>query len=59
MMEVPNETTIGLNANHRTICKFLDSKKNEGEFRVVSSCLKEMADVMLLADVEYLATSES
>lgn len=58
-MEVHNEITIGLNANHRTICKFSDSKKNEREFRVVSSRLKEMADAMLLADVEHAATSES
>lgn len=59
MMEVHDEITIGLNANHRTICKFLDSKKNEREFRVVSSRLKEMADAMLLTDVTYSATSES
>lgn len=58
VMEVHDEITIGLNGNHRTICKFLDSK-NDREFRVVSSRLKEMADAMLLTEVTYSATSES
>jgi hypothetical protein len=58
-MEVQDEIPIGLNANHRTICKFPQSKENHGRFPTVSSPLKEMVATILKHDVKYSITSES
>ncbi|KAH7140282.1 hypothetical protein B0J13DRAFT_477392 [Dactylonectria estremocensis] len=50
VMNLPNETTIPISANHITMCKFSDSQAGQRNFRRVGFHLKEMVDALIKAE---------
>jgi hypothetical protein len=41
-MHLPNEITIPIEADHRSMCRFVD--KNGGKYQMVFDCVKELVD---------------
>ena len=51
VLNLPNETSVPVNGNHRTICRFSNSPAEMKRFEVVQSHLQEMADKLLGTEI--------
>ena len=55
-MNLPNETAIMINGDHRTICRFSNTKEDAIRYRPVWTSLKTMVDKLLSTEDKYITS---
>ena len=56
ILNLPNETAIMINGNHRTICRFSNTKEDAIRYRPVWSSLKTMVDKLLSTEDKHVSS---